>query len=155
MAEPGRFRVGWHPALGFLLCLLAGLGLDWGWPWRGTPWPRPLRLGLGLPPLALSLVLVGTALQRMRTARTPVEPGRAPRALVTDGPYRFSRNPLYLAQLLFLAGLGALGFPWLLPIAVVQFVLLDRLAIPREERALEELFGESYEGYRNRVRRWI
>lgn len=155
MAAAGRYRVGWHPALGLLLCLLAGIGLEWLRPIPGTPWPAALRLGFGLPLLALSLGLAAWGLASLRAARTPFEPGHRPAALVVTGPFRFSRNPLYLAQLLLLAGLGLAAFPWLLPLAVLQALLLDRVAIPREERVLAELFGEGFGAYRARVRRWI
>jgi protein-S-isoprenylcysteine O-methyltransferase Ste14 len=84
-----------------------------------------------------------------------VEPGHVPTALVTEGPYRFTRNPLYLGQLLFLLGLGITAFPWLLLGAGVQALLLDRVVIPPEERRIAEHFGAAYEAYRHRVRRWI
>ena len=155
MVTEGRFRVGYHPALGLLLGLLAGIGLDYLRPLPSTPWPLGLRLAFGLPPLLLSLALAGWGLVAVRAARTPFEPGHTPRALVVAGPFRFSRNPLYLAQILLLAGLGQAAFPWLLPIAVLQALLLDRLAIPREEQALAETFGEDFAAYRARVRRWI
>lgn len=155
MANEGRFRVGYHPALGLLLGLLAGIGLDFLRPLPGTPWPLGPRLALGLPPLLLSLALAGWGLAALRAARTTVEPGYTPSALVVAGPFRFSRNPLYLAQILLLAGLGLAAFPWLLPIAALQCLLLDRVAIPREERALAETFGEDFAAYRARVRRWI
>lgn len=145
---------GYHPALGFLACNLAGMLLEYRFPLPGTPWPLPLRLAGTLPMLA-SLGLGGWGIATLRRARTPIEPGRVPACLVTGGPFRFSRNPLYLSQLLFLAGLGLLAFPWLLPIAVLQAVLLDRLVIPREERLLAACFGEAYGSYRQRVRRWL
>ena len=155
MEPEGRFRVGYHPALGLLLGLLAGVGLDFLRPLPGTPWSLDLRLGFGLPPLLVSLALAGWGLFSLRAARTPFEPGHTPRALVVAGPFRFSRNPLYLAQILLLAGLGLTAFPWLLPIAVLQFLLLDRVAIPREEQALAATFGEDFASYCASVRRWI
>lgn len=145
---------GYHPALGFLAGLLAGLFLDHRLPLPGTPWPLALRLAGTLPMLA-SLGLGGWGIATLRRARTPIEPGRVPACLVTAGPFRFSRNPLYLAQLLFLTGLGLLAFPWLLPFAALQSVLLDRLVIPREERLLAACFGEAYGSYRKRVRRLL
>ncbi|MFN8010842.1 MAG: methyltransferase [Holophagaceae bacterium] len=91
----------------------------------------------------------------LRRARTPVEPGHVPSALVTSGPYRFTHNPLYLGQLLFLLGLGLAAFPWLLPGAVLQALLLDRLVIPSEEARIAAHFGDGFAAYRARVRRWI
>lgn len=155
MTPGGRFAVGYHAALGLLLGLLAGIALDVLAPVPGTPWPLGWRLALGLPPLLLSLALGGWGLAVLRAARTPFEPGHAPAALVVAGPFRYSRNPLYLAQILLLSGLGLGAFPWLLAIAPLQFLLLDRIAIPREEQALAAVFGEAFAAYRARVRRWI
>jgi protein-S-isoprenylcysteine O-methyltransferase Ste14 len=142
-----------HPGLAFLVCILSGALLDWLRPW--PPWPAVARFGAGGPLLALGLTLAAWGILTLRGARTPIEPGMTPTRLVIGGPYRISRNPLYLAQLLFLAGLGLLAFPWLLPIGVVQGVLLDRLVIPAEERRLAEAFGTAFEAFRAEVRRWI
>ncbi len=152
MPEPGN---GPHPGFAFLACILAGLALEAWLPLPGTPWPWGFRLAAGAPPILASLGLAGWGIATLWRAKTTVEPRRVPTRLVTAGPFRRSRNPLYLSQLLFLAGLGLLGFPWLLPIAVPQAILLDRLVIPREERLLEACFGEAFGSYRKRVRRWL
>jgi protein-S-isoprenylcysteine O-methyltransferase Ste14 len=112
-----------------------------------------LVVGLALIALALALVLWGAF--TLRRARTPIEPGHVPTSLVTAGPYRLTRNPLYLGQLLFLAGLGLAVFPWLLAGALLQGLLLDRIVIPSEERRIADHFGEAFEAYRRRVRRWV
>jgi protein-S-isoprenylcysteine O-methyltransferase Ste14 len=145
-----------HPALAFLVVLLLGIVLGrWAAPpWAG--WPPPatmLVVGLALIALALALVLWGAF--TLRRARTPIEPGHVPTSLVTAGPYRLTRNPLYLGQLLFLAGLGLAVFPWLLAGALLQGLLLDRIVIPSEERRIADHFGEAFEAYRRRVRRWV
>ncbi|MCE3289332.1 MAG: hypothetical protein K0R83_1344, partial [Caulobacter sp.] len=79
-----------------------------------------------------------------------------PDVLVTGGPFRFTRNPMYLGFLLLLAGV-ALGLgaasPWIVP--VVFWLLADRWYIPFEERAMRRTFGEAYEAYARRVRRWV
>lgn len=145
-----------HPALAFLLVLGAGIGLE---PWAPAAWleawPLLLRHALGGALAAAAVVLVVWGVLNLRRARTPVEPGHVPTALVTSGPYRFTRNPLYLGQLLFLLGLGLAAFPWLLPGAVVQALLLDRLVVPAEEARIAAHFGEAFATYRARVRRWI
>ena len=145
-----------HPALAFLCVLCAGIGLDF---WRSPAWlsalPAGLRIGAGLGLGGSAVLLAAWGILHLRRARTPVEPGHVPSALVTSGPYRFTRNPLYLGQLLFLLGLGLAAFPWLLPGAAVQALLLDRLVIPSEEARIAARFGEAFEAYRARVRRWI
>lgn len=145
-----------HPALAFLCVLCAGIGLDF---WRSPAWlsalPAGLRIGAGLGLGGSAVLLAAWGILHLRRARTPVEPGHVPSALVTSGPYRFTRNPLYLGQLLFLLGLGLAAFPWLLPGAAIQALLLDRLVIPSEEARIAARFGEAFGAYRARVRRWI
>jgi protein-S-isoprenylcysteine O-methyltransferase Ste14 len=145
-----------HPALSFLVVLLLGIVLErWAAPpWAGWP-PPATKLVVGLALVALALALVVWGALTLRRARTPIEPGHVPTSLVTAGPYRLTRNPLYLGQLLFLAGLGLAVFPWLLAGALLQGLLLDRIVIPSEERRIADHFGEAFEAYRRRVRRWV
>jgi protein-S-isoprenylcysteine O-methyltransferase Ste14 len=107
------------------------------------------------------LLVLGTALTvwsawQFVARDTPLEPGRIPTALVTSGPFRVSRNPMYVGMAITLAGWAC----WLAqPAALVgppAFLLIVYLRIVRhEERLLEERFGGSYRDYRARVRRWI
>jgi protein-S-isoprenylcysteine O-methyltransferase Ste14 len=91
--------------------------------------------------------------QRVKTTRVP---GEASARFVTWGPYRFTRNPMYVG--LVLAYLGEIGLlHQLLPLVFlpVTIVYLDRVVIPLEEGKLREAFGAEYEGYCGRVRRWV
>jgi protein-S-isoprenylcysteine O-methyltransferase Ste14 len=144
-----------HPGAAFLVCILTGILLDRVLAFPGSPWPFAVRLGAGAPALTLALLLAAWGFFTLRSAGTPIEPGKIPVCLVVVGPYRITRNPLYLAQLLFLGGLGFLAFPWLLPLAVLQGILLDRLVIRGEEQRLAEAFGDPFDQYRARVRRWL
>lgn len=87
---------------------------------------------------------------------TPVVPGPHVQVLVGEGPFRYSRNPMYLgligALLSFAVGYGTWPL-WLPPLAL--FGILRTVFIPYEERLLEEKFGEDYRAYRARVRRWL
>jgi len=76
--------------------------------------------------------------------------------LVQDGPYRFSRNPIYLSFALMYLG-ASLIVNSLLPLVVLVLMVVrwDRVQIPREERYLQERFGEEYNRYKAKVRRWI
>ena len=115
-----------------------------GWPWIGG---AIMALGLGL--------AVWAALVFAR-ARTTIVPREEPSALVTAGPYRFSRNPIYLADCVVLAGWCiAIGAFAALPLAVALAAVLDRLFIRPEERMLEEKLGAPFRAYRARVRRWL
>jgi protein-S-isoprenylcysteine O-methyltransferase Ste14 len=105
------------------------------------------------------LVLCALGVLPFRRAGTTVDPTRPERAsaLVTTGIYRVTRNPMYLGMLLVIAAWGlclanAVG----LILAPLAFVLyLDRVQIPREERALATTFGSDYAEYASRVRRWL
>ena len=107
------------------------------------------------------LVIAGLALARsffraLRHADTPVSPYRSAAALVTTGPYRFSRNPGYLGMTLGYAGIAILsGALWVLVPLVGTLLLIDRGVIRREERHLARAYGEEYARDRARTRRWI
>ena len=106
--------------------------------------------------LAVLLALDTTAMVRFVRNRTPVNPTRPATRLVTDGPYRFTRNPMYLGMAGAYIGIAvATGVLWALALLPVVVILMDRLVIPREERHLAQTFGEEYERYRGRVRRWL
>ncbi|MDF3855712.1 methyltransferase family protein [Paracoccus pantotrophus] len=115
----------------------------------------PLDLPAALRGLGLLLVAAGLALTMWR-ARTTVMPGRRPEALVTAGPFRFSRNPIYLADVILLAGLMlALAAPAGLVTVPAFALLLQRRFILREEAVIAAAFGSAYDRYRMQVRRWI
>lgn len=103
---------------------------------------------------ALALAVWGIA--ELKSNRTPLEPGHVPSRLVTSGPYRFTRNPLYVALLLVNAGLAAMvNSAWFLAGAAVLLLLLDRLVVSTEESTIRATFGAEYDAYVARVRRWI
>ncbi|TQL69754.1 phospholipid methyltransferase [Nocardioides albertanoniae] len=95
------------------------------------------------------------AFRREHTTVNPVEPERAT-ALVVEGPFRYTRNPMYVGMA-GLLGAHAVLRGGLLPfVPVVGFVaVIDRLQIPAEERAMSARFGADYEGYRGSVPRWV
>ena len=118
--------------------------------------PAWLRVAGGMAGIVLLLFFDTRAMLRFRHHATPVNPARPAETLVTDGPYRFTRNPMYIGMACVYAGAAiAAGTLW--PLALLPGVLLvmDRAIIPREERHLAERFGEEYERYRRRVRRWL
>jgi protein-S-isoprenylcysteine O-methyltransferase Ste14 len=109
--------------------------------------------------LLLASGLVGLAgvrsFARAGTTVNPLQP-EATSQLVADGIYRYTRNPMYLALLLALLAWGVLLANWLSLVVIGAFVLsLNSLQIEPEERALAARFGEQYEAYRSRVRRWL
>jgi protein-S-isoprenylcysteine O-methyltransferase Ste14 len=87
---------------------------------------------------------------------TPVRPGAEPAQLVMTGPFQFTRNPMYLGLLIVLiAAFFVSQSPYFLVPPVLFFLVIDFRMIPFEERLLADRFGEEYEAYRKRVRRWI
>jgi protein-S-isoprenylcysteine O-methyltransferase Ste14 len=93
---------------------------------------------------------------RFRSARTSMVPMRPSTALVTSGPYRVTRNPMYVGMAFLYAGLALLlGVIWSLAFLPAVLLMVDRFVIAREERYLEARFGEEYRAYKGRVRRWL
>lgn len=121
------------------------------------PSPHPLvlpsiGLAIGLAAVTLDIWAVRTLMER----KTSVSDSACARHLVTCGPFRFSRNPIYLAYTLFTMALGLIsGNSWYFIAAVGSLAVTRLIAIPREERHLEARFGFDYESYRRRTRRWI
>lgn len=118
--------------------------------------PGRAVLALLLVAAAVSVGLAGVvAFRRARTTVNPLQPERAS-ALVTGGIYRHTRNPMYLAVATMLLAWGLWLGNALGPLGAVLFVAwMDRLQIPPEERALAVIFGEEFERYRRKVRRWL
>ncbi len=141
------------PAYAVLLALLAwGAQAAFDCPTLvGYPW----RLVAALPGAA-GAALVFWSFSRFRGRRTTVHPFGRPSALVVDGPYRVTRNPMYVSLTAALLGLalfiGTLPF-FLVPLAF--FLIMNTVQIPHEERLLAGLFGDEWEAYRRRVRRWL
>lgn len=112
--------------------------------------------GAGWALVVAALALTAWAARAFRRARTTIVPHRPPSALVDTGPYRLSRNPIYLADLMILAGAALiLGAPHAL-VLVDPFrrILLNRFILP-EEAVLERDLGDAYRAYRARVPRWL
>jgi protein-S-isoprenylcysteine O-methyltransferase Ste14 len=105
---------------------------------------------------ALGFALAVWAIATIRKAGTRVETNKPTTNIVRNGPYRFTRNPIYLSMMLGLIGLAiALNSLWLL-LTLIPFALVIRYGvIAREEAYLERKFGDVYSRYRARVRRWL
>jgi protein-S-isoprenylcysteine O-methyltransferase Ste14 len=140
------------PPVWFLLCVGAASGLERLLPVAIAP---PL-LEFGIAVMLLGLGLILAALAVMLAARTDPRPHTPDRALVTHGPFRVTRNPIYLGLLVVAAGIAlASGSLWAWLAVAVLFGLLDRLVIAKEEAYLLARFGKDYADYMARVRRWM
>lgn len=146
------------PPLIYLLSFIAGWMLDrylLGVPVAGDVTPASLRLS-GEVLMILGAILALWAFIAFRRARTSVLPFRPASELVTDGPYRFTRNPMYVGMATVYAG-ASLAMNMALPLLLLPLALIAvyRLAIRPEERYLQQRFPEEYPQYRQRVRRWL
>ncbi len=142
------------PPLIYLVGLLAGLALERLWPLAQLP--QAVRYGLGGLALGLSVALVAWSLPQFHRLRTNVSVHRPATALITSGPYRFGRNPLYIGLALLQAGLALLaGSLWAVALLVPVLAVVHHGVILREERYLERKFGEDYQDYKASVRRWL
>jgi len=138
----------------YLGALLLGLFLN-----RRAPvpfLPHALARGLGWPLVGGGIALAAWFVRTMRAADTTIRIDKAVSSLTQDGPFRYSRNPGYLALTMIYAGIAirrnALWAILLLPL--VMYVI-QREVIEREEAYLERAFGEEYLAYKARVRRWV
>ena len=111
---------------------------------------------LGTIILIVNLLIGLPAVRGMLAAHTFPNPHRPTTALVFSGPYRFSRNPMYIGLALFYAGLAIFfQLPWGLVLLPVVVWLITRWVIVPEETYLEQKFGAEYLSYKSRVRRWL
>ena len=114
------------------------------------------RSVLGILMLLASLALIASCASLFRKAGTPFRPTSPATAIVRDGPYRISRNPLYLGMAGLLAGLGVLlGGPCFGAALVVFLIVVHFGVVLPEERYLESVQGEAYRQYKRQVRRWV
>ena len=147
--NPGLLR----PPLLFLSAILLGIALNWAWPFPFRP--PALRL-LGPVVTLCAVILFVLSYREFRRAGTSVRGSERTRTIVRTGPYRFSRNPIYVAFILFEVGLSVwLNNAWLLVTLVPAAGVIAMVVIPREERFLERNFHDAYVSYKAAVRRWL
>ena len=111
---------------------------------------------LGLLAVAAGVGLLSYAAALFGARATTKDPHGEPTAFITDAPYTFTRNPMYLGLAAALLGFALFfGSPAMLIAPLLFYLAIDRMQIPREEAAMERLFGEQYLDYKRRVRRWL
>lgn len=142
------------PPLIFAGGLAAGLALQRLL--RAPTMRHPAVRVTGMALCVCSVLLGSAAAWRMRRADTALNPASPTTTIVTDGPYRYTRNPIYVSFVLLYVGIAAIRGSWL-PLVVLPGVLavMVRGVIEREERYLEQLFGTAYTRYRATVPRWL
>ena len=142
------------PPLIYAVTLVLGLLLD-----RRVPLPflpRSAARGLGWPLIGSAVVLNTWFLRTIRDAEVPIRTDKPVPRLTTEGPFRYSRNPSYLALAMLYTGIAVLrNSLWAILLLPVVLGVIQREVIGREERYLERTFGEEYLAYKHRVRRWL
>jgi protein-S-isoprenylcysteine O-methyltransferase Ste14 len=142
------------PPLLFAGFLAVGFALDAMWATRALG--SPGRYWIGGVAILLGALLMAAGVARFNRAGTNIPPHKPTTALVTDGPYRYSRNPLYVSLLLVYCGIGLIADNlWILGLGVPLVLVIRYGVIAREERYLERRFGRAYLDYKASVRRWL
>jgi protein-S-isoprenylcysteine O-methyltransferase Ste14 len=144
-----------RPPLAMLAAFIVGLVLEWLRPLPFVP-ANLAAGGLGALIFAAGLAILFWSVVTFRRAGTSVQGSEPTKAIVAEGPYRFSRNPIYIAMFVGIAGL-AIGFNslWVLAMLVPFYLVIRYGVVAREEAYLERKFGKVYLDYKAQVRRWI
>ena len=151
---PDAANLGWvRPPLVYSSSITAGALLTWLWP---LPFALPAAVPIGGTMVLASSALFWLSVRALRAAGTPV-PGNQPTTnIVRAGPFRFSRNPIYLAFFGLQLGTALwIGSIWMVATLIPAAAVVSRVVVAREERYLENRFGAQYASYRDSVRRWL
>jgi protein-S-isoprenylcysteine O-methyltransferase Ste14 len=142
------------PPLIYLGAFLIVLVCRWFWPIPIDAGSRGLWPGLIMIALGAGIAIWGR--RTMEAAGTNVNPARPAKTIVSSGPFRFSRNPLYLSLTTIYLGLTlAVNTRWGFVVLIPLLVVMHRSVVLREERYLDRKFGDSYRQYRSNVRRYL
>jgi protein-S-isoprenylcysteine O-methyltransferase Ste14 len=143
-----------RPPLVYLGAIVLGLLLHFAWPVRLVS--RAVGMPLGGTAVLVAVALFLDAVHTLRTAGTPVPGNRPTTTIVRTGPYRWSRNPIYLSFSLLQLGVAFWANSlWLLVTLIPAVALMSFVVIPREEHYLETRFPSDYLPYKASVRRWL
>lgn len=149
-------RIPWPPMI-YVAAILASVALAFiqPLPWVGSPL-SDILFAAGWVIVVGSLAMDLSAMRTLARHKTTIMPHRSAEHLVSEGPYAFTRNPIYLGNTMLMIGVGLIsGIAWFLLLAFVAAFATQKLAIEREERHLDLRFGKRYRDYRKKVRRWI
>ncbi len=157
MADPAQHDgtgITTFPPLVFALTVGAAFGADRLVPFKVVP--DDIQLWLGLVVIGIFICLAVWAAVQFYVHRTTIHVSHAASHLMTSGPYRVSRNPVYLAMLGTSLGIGiAADLIWMVPFLALAVLYMQRHVIDLEEAFLEAKFGDEYRAFKAQVRRWI
>lgn len=148
-------RLRLHPGAILVSSLAAAALLEATYP-ASLPIAFAVRTSTAGALMSISAASLFWGLRTLNTANTPSEPNQEPRAMVTTGPFRYSRNPMYVSLLGLSIGWTCLmASAWFLAATIVVFALLNVFVIPREELALRRKFPEEFAEWARHTRRWL
>ncbi len=140
----------------FVLSYLLGVALEFARPWTVSPAAARASVITGAVLFGVGAVIAGWGLMIFHKARTTTVPGESSAKLVTWGPYRFSRNPMYVGlSLAYLGEAALLKHIWPVLLLPLTLAYLNWTVISVEEAKLQEAFQDEYKQYRVSVRRWV
>ncbi len=145
----------WRPAALQVSSVLLGLAIHAFWP-VGIPLAAEFG-GIAIVLfLGLSVLILALSFREFARAKTSLRPDRRANALIRTGPYAYSRNPLYIAVVLLILGIGVwVNRTWNWVMVAPLVLVMNTAVIVREERHLEQRFGREYIDYKKAVRRWL
>ncbi len=142
------------PPLFFLAAILVGLGLEWAF--RADIGLGRIGLVIGLLVIVEAVAIAVWARQQFVKGGTSLRVEEPSTAILSTGPFRFSRNPLYMSMAWLQIGIGiAASMAWVIALVIPALLVIRYAVIAREERYLEAKFGEEYLNYKKSVRRWL
>jgi len=144
------------PPIAFLVLGIIAGALEYGVGFDYSRGPTLARVLIALLLFVASGYLALHAVVVLKQGGTYVDPGKPTRQLVAEGPFQFSRNPMYLSLVIALLGLSVLFLSiWFFLSTIILGIVLDQTAVRPEEAYLEKKFGGDYTAYRKKVRKWI
>lgn len=153
-AQQDHAGIRFPPPFIYLTAILIGVALEWLWPFTIST-PAPFRIVSGALFVCATAIAV-SGFRELRRHETTFRPDAPSATIVSSGPYRFTRNPLYLSlATLHLAIALAIPSLWAAVMLLPAVFVIRTQVIAREEAYLERAFGESYLAYKRTVRRWL
>ena len=145
----------WRPISIQLSCLLVGVILHNVWP-AAIPVSERVRWVFVVVFIAMGAAIIAFSFREFFRAKTSLRPDQGAKALIHTGPFRYSRNPLYLAVIFLIIGIGfGVDNVWIIAMVVPLIFIMSVAVIAREEKYLEREFGQEYLDFKKSVRRWI
>lgn len=156
-AAPDNAGVRIFPPAVFIGALIVGYVVQWLWPLPILPADMAIAIRiLGGLLVFIGICFISLAMGAFRRAGTSVVPIEPTTALTFEGPYTFTRNPMYLGMAAILAGLAGVGNAlWPLLASIPAIIIVQTQVIAKEEAYLERKFGAEYLAFKSRVRRWL